>query len=874
MSTSITTQAQLASWLSSPSTVTATLQNAITINPATWSLSGTGLGIGYTLNGNNYNINVTPLTAGTTWPGLVNLQGGKIQSMGFTINTNGGTCSLASTGIGWLIGNTNSSGWVNTVLIYGCNVTTNNSGGFTGTGSRVYFNQCQFGVSGNNGVISGTYAGGIAGRYFSGTISKCLTWVTVSGDNSGGIVGGNPSYYSVTESRVNGSITGLNQGGIVGAESVGGFINNCYSLVSITSATSSGIMGSTSESTGGLGATTFNNVQNSYYLGTANANSGGLTTASSTYININNIASSQSLLSSTSTKTTTNISIQPYSKSSTFNTFNASTYASATDSSGNLYIGGAFTAFGGVTYNRLIKYTPSTNTFSTMVGNGITNGQVESLYYDSTNNRLYVGGSFTAPQTRVFYVDIATPGTAVAMGTGVAGTSVQVFTVLNNIVYVGGNFTSAGGAAGTAHLAKFSGGVWSSVGTSSLNNIVQGLSTYTTGGVSYLYIGGSFTSLGGVQMNRCAVYNINTNTWSPLGTAGTNNGVSANGTNVSTVLTVGSNIYYVGYFGNGTNGNGTVVGSPALIRWNTATSLWESTVGVYTLPAVMSDGIVVGGTKIYMFGGYQLLFNTVLSNNVWMFDTVTNQPTPVCQGFTTNSGNPPNRNCWDSVNNRIYYTMADGNGAQVSLNTQYITKYNVSNATFTGISPNTFNGPVYCMDYDPVNNVYYFGGSFTAVNGITCNRIVKWDGTTWSALGTGTDNGTGVYSMMYYNNNLYVGGDFTLVGGVSMIRFAVWNTTTSSTWSTLGQTSTGFNSTVQAISRFGSTIVAGGTFTNVNGTAVNYLVRYNGSAWVSMGSLTAGTWNTFKGVMQMKYYASKNLLYISGSFAQGNWFSN
>ncbi len=100
MSTSITTQAQLASWLSSPSTVTGTLANSIIINPATWTLASNGLGIGYTLNGNNFNITITPTTAGTTWPGLVNLQGGKIQTMGLTVNTNAGTCALSTTGKG------------------------------------------------------------------------------------------------------------------------------------------------------------------------------------------------------------------------------------------------------------------------------------------------------------------------------------------------------------------------------------------------------------------------------------------------------------------------------------------------------------------------------------------------------------------------------------------------------------------------------------------------------------------------------------------------------------------------------------------------------------------------------------------------------
>jgi hypothetical protein len=35
----------------------------------------------------------------------------------------------------------------------------------------------------------------------------------------------------------------------------------------------------------------------------------------------------------------------------------------------------------------------------------------------------------------------------------------------------------------------------------------------------------------------------------------------------------------------------------------------------------------------------------------------------------------------------------------------------------------------------------YVGGRFTTVGGITANHIAKWNGTTWSSLGTGATNG-------------------------------------------------------------------------------------------------------------------------------------
>jgi hypothetical protein len=61
----------------------------------------------------------------------------------------------------------------------------------------------------------------------------------------------------------------------------------------------------------------------------------------------------------------------------------------------------------------------------------------------------------------------------------------------------------------------------------------------------------------------------------------------------------------------------------------------------------------------------------------------------------------------------------------------------------------------------------YVGGSFTAVGGVSATNIAKWDGSTWSALGSGIGGGdyTEVFALALSGIDLYAGGNFVLAGG-------------------------------------------------------------------------------------------------------------
>ena len=56
------------------------------------------------------------------------------------------------------------------------------------------------------------------------------------------------------------------------------------------------------------------------------------------------------------------------------------------------------------------------------------------------------------------------------------------------------------------------------------------------------------------------------------------------------------------------------------------------------------------------------------------------------------------------------------------------------------------------------NNELIAGGWFTTADGVSANRIAKWNGTNWVPLGSGMDSS--VQQVVVFNNELIAGGCF------------------------------------------------------------------------------------------------------------------
>jgi hypothetical protein len=173
------------------------------------------------------------------------------------------------------------------------------------------------------------------------------------------------------------------------------------------------------------------------------------------------------------------------------------------------------------------------------------------------------------------------------------------------------------------------------------------------------------------------------------------------------------------------------------------------------------------------------------------------------------------------------------------------------------------NGAVQASAIDGSGNLY-IGGDFTIVGNTFATNIAKWSGSSWSALGSGIGGGesdSSVFALAVSGSTLYAGGGFTTAGGNPAHGIAQWN---GSSWSALGS---GMNGGVTALAVSDSTLYACGGFTTAGGNPANGLAQWNGSSWSALGSGIAGG--------SFFYSPSVAALAVSGStLYAGGYFTN
>jgi hypothetical protein len=169
-----------------------------------------------------------------------------------------------------------------------------------------------------------------------------------------------------------------------------------------------------------------------------------------------------------------------------------------------------------------------------------------------------------------------------------------------------------------------------------------------------------------------------------------------------------------------------------------------------------------------------------------------------------------------------------------------------------------------------LGNDLYAAGDFTIAGSVNANSIAKWDGTHWSALGSGIDIGgeaQGVYTLAVNGSDLYVGGFFDVAGGINAANLAKWD---GSNWSAFPSQIGG---TVKALVFMNGELYAGGYFISAGGIPASAIAKWNGSAWSQVGGgmnnnvealavvgndLYAGGWFTMAGGVQANYVAKWN----------------
>src|SRR5205807_2215403 len=150
----------------------------------------------------------------------------------------------------------------------------------------------------------------------------------------------------------------------------------------------------------------------------------------------------------------------------------------------------------------------------------------------------------------------------------------------------------------------------------------------------------------------------------------------------------------------------------------------------------------------------------------------------------------------------------------------------------------------------------YAGGDFMTAGDSEADFIAKWDGSAWSALGSGLDGE--VRALVVSGTDLYVGGYFATAGGSAASNIAKWN---GNAWSALGS---GLNGVVYALAVSGTDLYVGGDFSTADGSAASNLAKWNGSAWSAVGSGLSGRDSDHNSVNALAISGTN--LYVGGFF--------
>jgi hypothetical protein len=167
----------------------------------------------------------------------------------------------------------------------------------------------------------------------------------------------------------------------------------------------------------------------------------------------------------------------------------------------------------------------------------------------------------------------------------------------------------------------------------------------------------------------------------------------------------------------------------------------------------------------------------------------------------------------------------------------------------------------------------YAGGEFTAIDGVSASCIARWNGAAWQALGAGigaSTIATGVHAFAMHDDGLglrlFVAGDFASAGGVGVGGIATWN---GATWSDVGG---GADGEIRALAVYEGELYAGGAFSTAGSLAANRIARWDGASWHDVGGGVSG--NLHDGVFALAVFddGAGAKLYAGGKFtsAGGN----
>lgn len=312
-----------------------------------------------------------------------------------------------------------------------------------------------------------------------------------------------------------------------------------------------------------------------------------------------------------------------------------------------------------------------------------------------------------------------------------------------------------------------------------------------------LYIGGGFQNSDTVTLNNCGYWNGSGYLpMSMMGFVGCNDSVLC--------FTYFNDDLYVG--GNFTQAGG--VPCNHLARWD-GTS-WEAVGDGFNQPV---HALAVYNNELYA-GGDFTLSGTESVNHLGKWNG--------SQWIQVSTGIDDDVEALCVYNNTLYvggdFIMAGGSMVNHICRWDGTTISGVGSG-FTG----GMMGQVMVHSFCVYNGSLYAGGMFEHSGSVDMHNLAMWNGTEWSSIGDigGAMMGQNVVSALCaYNGELFCGGNFGSCGSMSANNLGKWNGTS---WSNIG---TGMDGSVFSLAVYQNILYIAGSFSSAAGTPVNNIAEY------------------------------------------------
>lgn len=414
---------------------------------------------------------------------------------------------------------------------------------------------------------------------------------------------------------------------------------------------------------------------------------------------------------------------------------------------------------------------------------------VRSVASDGTT--LYAYGGFNASG--------ATPLTALAQWNGSAWTGLPVVGSVSSypeLTVFNGSLVAHVSTGGAYTLQRWTGSAWIDLGAPALRPLRYGSDA------SRLYVcaAESLPATGATVANMDAFYRFDGSTWTQFGEAWKPNMKGLTGA-VYDIEAIGDSVYFGTFVGGYAGEGGAFRNVGSIVRWDgsrwLSTGLDKESI-VNIVPWGNSIAAATPQQMIGRVGGVWKALGTFFLN--WTYAGSFGADLLAFGPSQDNGG--PGIARWDGTGWPLFHA---------------------------GTSDPSPSGPN--MGFAEISlehgTDFFLAGLFDSLAGQDVRNLARWDGTSWNAVGGGT-NGE-IFTLAEFAGDVVAGGVFTEAGGVPVSAAARWNGVQ---WTPLGTNAIEVN----RLRAHAGRLYAAGEFLNDAGQSVRGAAVLVNGRWVTLGS--------------------------------------